>query len=84
MSGVDQSIIFFYLCVLIILGIFLKRWASRSIDPAKVSTNRLDRHHSPVVHRNATGIPNLKPEQHWPLLCLVLVFIQGELSKIEA
>jgi Na+/proline symporter len=32
MSGVDQGIILLYLCALIILGIFLKRRASRSID----------------------------------------------------
>lgn len=32
MSGVDQSIIFFYLCALVVLGIFLKRRASQSID----------------------------------------------------
>ena len=32
MSTVDQGIIFFYLCALIIFGVFLKRRASRSID----------------------------------------------------
>lgn len=32
MRGVDQGIILFYLCALIILGIFLKRRASQNID----------------------------------------------------
>lgn len=49
MSGFDQSIIFFYLCALIVLGIFLKRRAEDSLVGARDFRNDIvsgyDRHY---------------------------------------